>query len=238
MTSMSSEPRPPTFRAMVLGVVAIIIAVMLICALGDVLKIAGSPFLFIPGALGIIQTVGPEDVRTVPMADSPSIIRLMQPGLYAVYTDDADLLTITDSLITANGSPWLRVKALDNGEKIPAILIDRGLRLYDTPYAKGRPVINFAIPRPGAYELTYPRRLSTLSIVPDYTTGKETLLDLIYLVQIALLVGVVVFFWRRRHRAERLAAQAQQDAAIERSNAFWKKRAERQRAQKDERDKR
>ena len=35
-----------------------IITPMLVRALGDVLKIAGSPFLFIPGALGIIQPAG------------------------------------------------------------------------------------------------------------------------------------------------------------------------------------
>ena len=233
---MSGEPKPPTFRAMLFGIVIVIIAMMLICALGDVLKIAGSLFLFIPGALGIIQTVGPEDVRTVEMADSPTILRLMQPGLYAVYVDDADLLTITDALINANGNPWLKVKAVDNGEKISAVLIDRGLRLYDTPYARGRPVINFAITRPGAYELTHPRRNISMSIVPDYTTGHETLFTLIYLVQIALVAGIVVFFWRRRTRTEREADKTQREAWIKRANAYWEKRAAQQRAEQEKRD--
>ncbi len=235
---MSGEPQAPTFRAMLVGIVIVLVAVMLICALGDVLKIVGSPFLFIPGALGIIQTVGPEDVRTVEMADSPTIVRLMQPGLYAVYTDDADLLTITDSLINANANPWLKVKALDNGEKIPVTLIDRGLRLYDTPYARGRPIINFAITRPGAYELTYPRRNITMSIVPDYTTGHETMLAFIYLAQIALVVGILVFFWRRRTRTERTAAKTEREAWIKRANAYWEKRAAQQRAEQKKRDNR
>jgi hypothetical protein len=226
---MSGEPRSPTFRAMLAGIVVAIIAVMLVCSLGNVLKIAGLPFLFIPGALGIIQTVGPEDVRTVEMADSPTMVRLMQPGLYAVYVDDADLLTITDSLINANGSPWLKVKALSTGEKIPATFIDRGLRLYDTPYARGRPVIKFAITRPDAYELTHPRRNITMSIVPDYTTGNETLLTFIYLAQIAVLVGAVIFFWRRRTRTSRQAAKTEREAWIKRANAYWEKRAAQQR---------
>ena len=127
---------------------------------------------------------------------------------------NADLLAITDSLINANGNPWLKVKALDNGEKIPATLIDRGLRLYDTPYARGRPVVNFAITRPGAYELTHPRRNITMSIVPDYSTGRETLFTLIYLVQIALVAGIVVFFWRRRTRTEREAGKTEREAWI------------------------
>ena len=213
-----------------------IITPMLVRALGDVLKIAGSPFLFIPGALGIIQTVGPEDVRKVEMADSPTIVRLLQPGLYAVYVEDADLLTITDALINVNGNPWLKVKALDTGEKIPATLIDRGLRLYDTPYARGRPVINFAITRPGAYELTHPRRNITMSIVPDYATGHETLFTLVYLVQIALLAGTFVFFWRRRTRTEYAAAKTERDAWIKRANAYWEKRAAQQRDQQDKRN--
>ncbi len=233
---MSGEPSAPTFRAMLVGIAIVIIAMMLVCALGDVLKIVGSPFLFIPGALGIVQTVGPEDVRTVPMADSPTIVRLMRPGLYAVYIDNADLLAITDSLINANGNPWLKVKALDNGEKISATLIDRGLRLYDTPYARGRPVINFAITRPGAYELTHPRRTITMSIVPDYSTGRETLFTLIYLVQIALVAGIVVFFWRRRTRTERTAAKTEREAWITRANAYWEKHAAQQRAEQKKRD--
>ena len=233
---MSGEPQAPTFRAMLVGIVMVIIGMMLVCALGDVLKVVGSPFLFIPGVLGIVQTVGPEDVRTVEMADSPTIVRLMQPGLYAVYVDDADLLTVTDALINANGNPWLKVKALDNGENIRATLIERGLRLYDTPYARGRPVINFAITRPGAYELTHPRRNITMSIVPDYTTGRETLLAFIYLVQIALVVGIVVFFWRRRTRTEGAAAKTERDAWIKRANAYWEKRAAQQRDQQDKRD--
>ncbi len=232
---MSSEPKPPSFRAILFGVVVVIIAVMLVCALGDVLKTVGSPFLFIPGLLGIIQTVGPEDVHPIEMADSPTVVRLMQPGPYAVYVDDVDLLSITDSLINSNGNPWLKVKALDNGETIPVTFIERGLRLYDTPYAKGRPVISFTIPRPGAYELTHPRRNVTMSIVPDYTTGNEVLLDFLYLAQIAALVGAVVFVWRRRNREERAAAKAQQAAAIKRADAFWKKHAERQRDQPDKR---
>ncbi len=235
---MSGEFKAPTFRAMLVGIVIVLIAVMLICVLGDVLKIVGSPFLFIPGALGIIQTVGPEDVRTVAMADSPTIVRLMQPGLYAVYTDDADLLTITDSLINANGNPWLKVKALDNGERIATTFIERGLRLYDTPYAKGRPVINFAITRSGAYELTYPRRNITMSIVPDYTTGHETLLTFMYLIQIALVVGIVVLFWRRRTRTAREAAKTEREAWIKRANAYWEKRAAQQRAEQKKRNNR
>lgn len=232
---MSSEPKSPTFRAMLFGIVIVIIAMMLVCALGDVLKIVGAPFLFIPGTLGIIQTVGPEDVRTVEMADSPTIVRLLQPGLYAVYVDDIDLLTITDSLINSNGNPWLKVKALDNGEKIPAAFIERGLRLYDTPYARGRPVINFAITRPGAYELTHPRRNITMSIVPDYTSGRETLFTLIYVVQIALVAGIVIIFWRRRTRTERQAVKTEREAWIKRANAYWEKRAAQQRAEQEKR---
>ncbi len=235
---MSGEPKAPTFRAMLVGIVVVIIAMMLVCALSDVLKVVGSPFLFIPGALGIIQTVGPEDVRTIPMADSPTIVRLLHPGLYAVYVDDADMLTITDALINSNGHAWLKVKALDTGEQIPATLIDRGLRLYDTPYAKGRPVINFAITRPGAYELTHPRRNITMSLVPDYSTGHETLFTLIYVVQIALVAGIVVFFWRRRTRTARTASKTEREAWIKRANAYWEKRAAQQRAEQKKRDNR
>ena len=234
---MSSEPRSPTFRAMLLGIIIVIVATLLICSLGEVLKAAGLPFLFIPGALGIIRTVGPEDVQPIEMADSPTDVRLTQPGMYAVYVDDADLLTLTDSLMNAHRNPWLKVKALDNGEEIPATFIDRSLRVYDTPYAKGRPVINFAVTRPGVYELTHLRRKVTIAIVPDYITGNETLLTFIYLIQIGLLVGAIVFVWRRRTRVERTTAQQQQEAWIKRANAYWEKRAAQQHAEQDKRDK-
>ncbi len=203
------------------------------CVLGDVLKIAGSPFLFIPGALGIIQTVGPEDVHTVKMSSSPTVVGLPQSGLYAVYVADGDLLSITDSLINSNGTPWLKVKAVSTGEQIPSHFIERGLGLYDTPYAKGRPVINFAITRPGTYELSHPRRNITISIVPDYTSGHEALLTFLYIVQIALVAGIIVFFWRRRTRTEREQSKTQREAWIKRANAFWDKRAVKQHKRDD-----
>lgn len=221
---------------MLFGIIIAIVAMLLVCSLGEVLKTAGLPFLFIPGALGIIRTVGPEDVHPIEIADSPTTVRLTQPGLYAIYVDDADLLTITDSLINARRSPWLKVKALDNDEEIPAAFIDRSLRVYDTPYARGRPVINFAVTRPGAYELTHPRRKITIAIVPDYTSGNETLLTFIYLAQLALLAGIIVFIWRRRTRTERTTDRQQQEAWIKRANAYWEKRAAQQRDQQDKRE--
>lgn len=233
---MSSEPQSPTFRGMLLGVVLIIIATLLLCSLSDVLKTVGSPFLFIPSVLGLVRTVGQEDVRTIEMANSPTAVRLPQPGRYAVYVDDIDMLSITDSLINSRGNPWLKVKAQATGETIPTTLIERGLRLYDTPLAKGRPVINFTIAQPGVYELTHPRRKINMRIVPDYTTGHETLLAVIYLVQIVLIVGLALFFWRRRNREERETAKAQQDAWIKRANAYWEKRAAQQRAEQEKRD--
>jgi len=48
-----------------------------------VLKIVGAPFLFIPGTLGSPDG-RPEDVRTVKDGRFATIVRLMQPGLYAV----------------------------------------------------------------------------------------------------------------------------------------------------------
>jgi hypothetical protein len=193
-----------------------------------VLKIAGSPFLIIPSLLGIVQRVVPEDVRTVKMSDSSTTEYFPQPGLYAVYVDDSDLLSISDSLMNANRNPWLKVKAVNTGEQVPAHFIDRGLQLYDTPYAKGRPVINFAITRPGDYELSYPRRNLSISIVPDYTSGHETLLTLLYVGQIVLLAGIILFFWRRRTRTERELSKTRREAWITRANAYWDRRAAQQ----------
>lgn len=226
---MSSEPASPKLRSIVIGIGLVLIATVLMCSLGDVLKTVGSPFLLIPGALGLVRTVSQDDVNPIDMASSPTKMWLPEAGTYAIYVDDIDLLSVTDALIDSKGNPWLKVKAVDTGETITTHFIERGLRVYDTPFAKGRPVIDFTIARAGTYELTHLRRNVKASIVPDYTTGHEALLTLIYLVQIALIAGLGVFFWRRRDRQERAAAKERQTAWIKRANVYWGKRAARER---------
>ncbi|GEM_PF-3492501 len=225
-------------RSIFIGIGLIIIATLLLCSLGDVLKTIGTPFLLIPSALGLIRNVGPEDVIPLDLANSPTTMWLPEAGTYAVYVDDVDLLSTTDTLIESKAHPWLKVKATDTGEIITANFIERGLRLYDTPFAKGRPVINFTIARAGTYELTYPRRHLKVSIVPDHTTSHETLLTFIYLVQIVLSAGLVVFCWRRRNHQERAAAKERQTAWIKCANVYWGNRATQQRDEQQKRDSR
>ena len=223
-----SAYRPPKLRSIFLGIVAALIAIMLLCSLGEVVKFTGSAFLLVPKWLGLTQVVEPEEVRTVDLATTPNQIRFVRPGLYAVYTDDYDLLVITDALIKQKGSAWLKVKALNNGQAIPVTFVERGLQPYDTPLAKGRPALNFFIAAPGAYELTHPRRNVKIFIVPDYTTGNETALTAFYVLQIGLVAGLVVYAYRRRTRTQRAYAKALQEQSIQRAEAMWQKIAAKQ----------
>ncbi len=215
----------PKLSSIVIGLVLAIIATMLLCSIGEVLKVAGAPFLFIPSILGLTSTLGPEDVHTISAASSPVTLRLTQAGPYAVYLDDYDLLVTTDALMAQNGHSWLKVTEADTGDELPTTFIDRGVRPYDSPYVKGRPVIGFTIPHSGVYQLSMPRRNVNIYVVPDYITGNETTLTLIYVVQIGLIAGVIGYlYWRRTH-VQRSEAKTRQQHWIQRANAYWEKQA-------------
>jgi hypothetical protein len=122
-------------------------------------------------------------------------------------------------------SSWLSVKAHTTGETIKVLSVERGMRPYDTPLAEGRPIFAFEVDAPDIFEFWYPSRSASISIVPDYTTGKEPIIVLAYILQIAILVvpfGIVYYrrYQRQRTRIKNIeGSQAQKRAQGE---TFWK----------------
>jgi hypothetical protein len=212
--------RPTTMRAIVIGVALLGLLCYVTWSLGSMVKVLGAPFLFLPDKLGIIHQVHRAEVISFQLSQSPMTVTLAA-GRYAVYVADIDLLTATDLLIEAGGPPWLAVKSLDTGQSQPVSFIRRGMAFYDTPLAPGRPIMSFAAPAAGRYQLTQAPRPMKAAIVPDYTSGHETLLLLIYVVQLAVILGVPALLYYRRHRdgwemANALRAQRRVEA-----DAFW-----------------
>ncbi len=212
--------RPTTVRAIVIGVAVLGLLCYVAWSLGSVVKVLGAPFLFLPDKLGIIRQVHRAEVISFHLNQSPTTVTLAA-GRYAVYVADIDLLTATDLIIEADGPPWLAVKSLDTGQPQPVSFITRGMALYDTPLAPGRPIMSFAAPAAGRYELTQTPRPVQAALVPDYTSGHETRLLLIYIVQLAVILGVPALLYVRRHREEwEMAAALRAQRRVE-ADAFW-----------------
>jgi len=196
----------PKVRNIAIGVGITVVALMIICSLGEVVKMLGAVLLFLPSRIGLVQMVTSPEVKAIDISTSPSAINFTQPGNYALYTNDYDLLVLSDDLYQSHAAPWVTVKGTDGGNPIPVILTGRGLAPYDTPLAKGRPVLSFRIPAPGNYEFVHTRRPLTIWIVPDYVTGSEGAIITAYIVQIAILFALAWIFyrWRTRGHTERI----------------------------------
>jgi hypothetical protein len=148
-------------------------------------------------------------VHVISLTNPQATIRIPKPGRYAVYTGDLDLL----ERIGLVAKPLLTVVSQPAGLAVELSFVRRGLRPYDTPRAKGRPVYRFAIEQPGFYQVTYLGRsiAAVVSIAPDYSTGRESTITLAYVLQavlLALLPGAV--YYRRRKARRSLEKQLQQ----------------------------
>jgi len=213
--------QPPRLRNIIAGIVAFVALLLLLGGLSTVVKLLGVPFLYIPSKLGLTTLVAREDVQTLDLASSPTLLEIAKPGQYEVFAADYDLLVITDQLLAAGKEPWLSVKSQRTGKPVAVSFVKRGLRPYDTPFAKGRPIFTFAIKTPGKYVLTHITRKAIISVVPDYTTGKEKLLVLAYYLQIALIVVPLGIFYYRRYRVWQKRVQVLQAQKRIQSDAFW-----------------
>jgi hypothetical protein len=183
--------------------------------------------MVIPSALGIVQRVSSQEVLTYDLSKSPTDVGIGRPGRYAVYAYDYDLLTTSDQLDQSMGEPWITLKSQTTGEAVPVTFVSRGMRAYDTPLAKGRPVLSFVINRPGVYVMLHPAKPATISIVRDYVTGKERTITLAFLAQTAVVVIPLMFLSTRRYLVRRSARKAAQRQRRAESDAFWREQAQR-----------
>jgi hypothetical protein len=210
-----------------LAIVALVVLLVVFINLGAVVKVVGAGLMVIPSALGIVQRVSSQEVLTYDLSKSPTDVGIGRPGRYAVYAYDYDLLTTSDQLDQSMGEPWITLKSQTTGEAVPVTFVSRGMRAYDTPLAKGRPVLSFVIDRPGVYVMLHPAKPATISIVRDYVTGKERTITLAFLAQTAVVVIPLMFLSTRRYLVRRSARKAAQRQRRAESDAFWREQAQR-----------
>ncbi len=168
----------------------------LFALLPNLVKWVGAALTFVPSRLGLVQVVSPAEVIAVDISSSPSNVAITRAGEYALFTANYDLLSINEFVLAAKAKPWFKL-ADAAGNQVPVTLIERGLALYDTPFAPGRPVARFQVPLAGAYSMTHPRRPDFVYVVPDYTHGEEGAIGLYMLAQ---AVGLIAGGWYLRKR--------------------------------------
>jgi len=230
-------PKPPTFRSIFLGIALSIIALLAFFRIADVVKYTGTALMYVPAKLGLIDMVTPKDVIPLPLEENPSLVTIPSPGQYAMYLNNYDMLVVHDAIVARDADPWMKLQSEDLDTQVELILIGRGLTWYDTPFARGRPVVTFTIDQPGTYQFTHPARPDNMYLVPDTITGKESLITFWVLAEIALICGVVFYIVRRRTasiREQRIKTQAENRARVESTWKRIEKRAEEKRRDEDQ----
>lgn len=202
---MSDHYQPPRIRNIVFGIMLFTVLICLLCNLSSTMKQVGNVFLYLPSRLGLIQLVRPGEIHTIDLrTTSPTLLDITRPGQYAVYTDDYDLLLAN----VLDGPAWLQVKSHTTGERVKVVSVGRGTRPYDTCLVAGRPIFVFEVTTPDRYEIAYYFRYASISIVPDYTTGKESAIVFAYIVQIAILLTLVVIVYYLHYQRHRILAKS------------------------------
>lgn len=211
----------PTIRHILAGILAAILVLLFLGYLADVVKWIGAALLFIPARLGILQQASPEDILQIDFSLSPTAVAFPAAGQYALYTSNYDLLVITDALLESGGQPWLVITS-PQGERLPVAFIERGLRPYDTPLARGRPIFTFHIPAAGVYTLTHPTRpMLTVYFVRDYVSGRESLHGVLLSAEVLLIGGWVSLAVYRRFRQKERGFEALRREKRQQVEAFW-----------------
>jgi len=226
---MPDRYRSPKIYAIIFGVLLFTVLLMVVCFLSETIKTVGAPFLFLPEKLGLIEVASREQVVEIEMSSGSTVLDLLRSGKYAVYTKDYDLLVISDSLREVSKkitnvedvNAWLTVRSVDTGKTVPVGFIYRGLMPFDSSLAQGRPVLNFEIAAPGKYELKYSSRKALMYVLPDYTSGKESRIYLIYLVETAILLVPIWKLYSVFSRRRKAKEQEIQDLKHIRGEGFW-----------------
>ncbi|RPI78778.1 MAG: hypothetical protein EHM45_05345 [Desulfobacteraceae bacterium] len=205
-----------------LGILVFIPIAILLYFSPDLIKLLGSPFLYLPEKLEWIHLPAKNEVIKVDPATQGHTIFFGKPGGYVVYTDDIDLLFLQASQTDKKRGPWL-VEETEQGP-IAFYFVSRGIRPYDTTLAKGRPFLCFTIVKPGSYEFAFNwpgGEAASISILPDYMNGKEDILLTVYFAQLAFLAGlwwaVYHLFTLKKRRADKIE---QKEKAI-RARQLW-----------------
>jgi hypothetical protein len=224
-----TDYRDPKIRSIVLGIALFAVFLVAVCSLPQVVKTIGAGLLYLPSRLGLVEMVRRDQVQAFDMRTDPPRVEIPQAGRYAVYTDDYDLLVMTDEINRAGAEPWLVLTDPATNADIHVAGVERGLMPYDSPFAAGRPVFTFVIAEPGLYAMVFPRREASFSVLPDTTTGKERTILLAYAVELAILgLAVGLPYWRGvKARRARIAAML--PPRPPEADAFWRAESRRHR---------
>jgi len=225
----SSAYRDPAIRNVILGILLFAVILLTVCSLPQVVKTLGAGLLYLPSRLGLVEMVPRDQVQAIDMRSSSPQVDLPQARRYTVYTDDYDLLVMSDQILRIGAEPWLVVLSPGTHTELRLTGVERGLMPYDSPYAAGRPVFTFEVIEPGVHDLIYPRRWVTFYILPDTTSGKERLILLAFAVEVAILgTAVGLLYWRAvRNRRARLTSMLPPRPA--QADDFWSAESRRQR---------
>ena len=222
-------PKQPSCISIGLGISLFILATLAFFRIPAIVKYTGMALMYIPAKLGIIEMVMPGDVIPISIERSPTTITVSKPGHYVFYTSNLDLLMINDAIAGTDTKPWLNMRLAETETKVDLTVVERGLAFFDTPFARGRPVLLFTIDEPGTYHMKHPTRPGDyLYLVPDVTTGKETRIVIVVVMEIALVVGAVLFAFRKRIVTSRQRRREQLEKNRVRVEQTWKKRKEKQ----------
>lgn len=214
----------PTLRNILVGILIFVIFILLFSSLGNLVKTVGHVLMIVPSQMGLYPLTPAGDITSIDLSSNPTDLTFIHSGLYQVFTDDYDLLNITLQLEKSQGSPWLVVNSKSSGASIPVTYVRRGLSLYDTPYAAGRPIFSLEIPGPGIYQLNHPRRQATIYFVPDETTNYAGTIVFSFIIEVALLVGLLLLVYRWRRQAQYARIREIEERTRERAEQFWKTR--------------
>jgi hypothetical protein len=214
--------KSPTLRNVLVGVLIFLVVVLVFSSLDNVVKTLGRVLMILPSQMGFYPLPSADEVVPVNLVSNPTSLTFIHAGTYQIFADDYDLLNITLQIENSQGSPWLVVRSEASGDKIPVSFVHRGLRLYDTPYAAGRPIFSIDIPSPGEYQLSHPTRPASIYFVPDQTSKYAGTILISFVVEIALLAGLVLIYFRSRHRAQNARIREIEARTRERAEQFWK----------------
>ncbi len=210
---MSNERfQAPSIRAIVTGIGVLVIGtILIVCNLTYIVKTAGWVLLLIPQQLGVIERTSPNEIQTIDLSTPGQEISFARSGSYFVYYE---FPFVTNDLVDGRDVPPHLVLACRGTEApVPFEVVERGLRPYDTPFARGRPVFRFSLSAPDACQLTHSIRWTSIAIVPDHVTGKEAAITGSYVVELAVLCAVFgaplyLRGQRRRHQRQENRQQA------------------------------
>jgi hypothetical protein len=217
--------RSPTCRSIALGGIAFLALMVGALRSAEIVKLIGSPLLILPERMHLIDSLHANDITRIDSnGELEMVFDFMRPGLYAIYTANTSLLLNTNARIDEGKLPTVSMSLKPMAEmRFSSNTSERGLRIFDTRFARGRPIVGFQIERPGRYVLLSPSIEATIFLVPDYTTGKEGLLTLAYLFQAGIIFTPIAVLFYRQYRKQRHRMRQLDGLKHIQGKAFWQR---------------